>query len=92
MEKAEAIIQKIKQNTSKQVIDLVVSYNVTLKLYARVGDHEKFDNLKQEMIAKNIYDIFTLRSRLNAYATANHFDAMEKLLMQMEADPVVTVD
>ncbi|KAF1898893.1 hypothetical protein Lal_00019014 [Lupinus albus] len=92
VEKAEAIMQKIKENASKQATDLVVSYNVMLKLYARVGDHEKFDNLKQEMISKNIYDIFTLRNWLNAYVTAKDINGMEKLLMQMEADPVVTVD
>ncbi|KAK7257443.1 hypothetical protein RIF29_31432 [Crotalaria pallida] len=92
VEKAEAIMEKIKEEASKQVTDLVVSYNVMLKLYARVGDQEKFDSLKQEMIAKNIRDIFTLRSWLNAYVTTNDIDGMEKLLMQMEVDPHVTMD
>ncbi|KAJ1389746.1 Tetratricopeptide-like helical domain superfamily [Sesbania bispinosa] len=92
VEKAEAIMQKIKEYASKHAIDLVVSYNVLLKLYARIGQYEKLDALMQEMKEKNIYNSVKLTTWLNVYVITNDIDGMEKVLAQMEADPLATVD
>ncbi|OIW08373.1 hypothetical protein TanjilG_03049 [Lupinus angustifolius] len=83
--------EKCFNSISDDSIDFNV-YSALLNCSAQHNSVEKLDNMKQEMIGKNKYDTFTLRSRLNAYATAKDINAMEKLLMQMEAAPVVTVD
>ncbi|KAI5312049.1 hypothetical protein L3X38_041222 [Prunus dulcis] len=45
------------------------------------------------MEGKNIgYDIHTLKLRILSYAATGDFDQMEKLLVKMEADPLVTMD
>ncbi|VVA31730.1 PREDICTED: pentatricopeptide repeat-containing [Prunus dulcis] len=45
------------------------------------------------MEGKNIgYDIQTLKLRILSYAATGDFDQMEKLLVKMEADPLVTMD
>ncbi|XP_027347449.1 pentatricopeptide repeat-containing protein At2g20710, mitochondrial-like [Abrus precatorius] len=92
VEKAEAIMLKIKEYACRHAVDIVLSYNVLLKLYARIGEYEKLDALMQEMKEKNIYNSFTLTTQLNAYVTNNNVDEMEKLLTQMEADPLARVD
>ncbi|KAK7312799.1 hypothetical protein VNO77_36942 [Canavalia gladiata] len=92
VEKAEAVMKKIKEYASKHGVDIVMSYNVLLKLYTRIGEYKKLDAIMQEMKEMNIYNSFTLTTRLNAYVTNNNIDEMEKLLAQMEADPLVTMD
>ncbi|TKY66862.1 Pentatricopeptide repeat-containing protein mitochondrial [Spatholobus suberectus] len=92
VEKAEAIMQKMEVYASKHAVDIVMSYNVMLKLYTRIGEHEKLNALMKEMKEKNIYNTLTLTIWLKAYVTSNDIDEMEKLLAQMEADPQATVD
>ncbi|KAJ1389745.1 Tetratricopeptide-like helical domain superfamily [Sesbania bispinosa] len=92
VEKAEAIMQKIKEYDPKQVPRLTKNYNTMLRLYARIGQYEKLNSLMQEMKEKNLCDGFSYNIRLNAYLTTNDIDGMEKLLDQLEADPVAPVD
>ncbi|KAG4384532.1 hypothetical protein AAZX31_13G280300 [Glycine max] len=63
-----------------------------LELYAKKGKYEKLDRLMQEMKEKDICNASTYTIRLNAYVVVTDIKGMEKLLMQMEADPVATVD
>lgn len=86
LEKAEGIMQKIRHYGSSNAIDLTMSYNVMLKLYARLGKYEELDRLIQVMKDKRICNTVTYHIRLNAYATAVDVEGMEKFLMQMEAD------
>ncbi|KAJ1412890.1 Tetratricopeptide-like helical domain superfamily [Sesbania bispinosa] len=92
MEKVEAFMQKIKEYDPKQVPRLTKNYNIMLRLYARIGQYEKLNSLMQEMKEKNLCDSFSYNIRLNAYLTTNDINGMEKLLDQLEADPVAPVD
>ncbi|MED6206897.1 hypothetical protein PIB30_030898 [Stylosanthes scabra] len=92
VEKAEAIMQKLKEDACKRTINLVVSYNVLLKLYARVSDYEKFDSLIREMMEKGMYNAVSLNIRLNAHAAIKDIDGLESLLLRMESDPKATTD
>ncbi|CAI8592610.1 unnamed protein product [Vicia faba] len=89
LEEAEAIMKKIKE---LRPVHLTVCYNMMLKLYAQKGKSEKLDRLMQEMKEKDICNGATFTIRLNAYAISKDIEGMEKLLMQMEADPIATVD
>lgn len=89
LEEAEAIMKKIKK---LHPMHLTVCYNMMLKLYAQVGKYEKLDRLMQEMKEKDICNGATFIIRLNAYVSARDIEGMEKLLMQIEADPIATVD
>lgn len=85
-------MQKIKEYASKHAVDMEMSYNLMLKLYARIGEHEKMNAVVKEMKEKNIYNSVTLSTWLNAYVNSNDIDEMEKLLVQIEADPQANVD
>ncbi|XP_045800707.1 pentatricopeptide repeat-containing protein At2g20710, mitochondrial-like [Trifolium pratense] len=89
LEEAEVTMEKIKK---LRPVDMTVCYNMMLKLYAQKGKHEKLDRLMQEMQEKDICNGATYTIRLNAYVNSRDIEGMEKLLMQMEADPVATVD
>ncbi|XP_057455679.1 pentatricopeptide repeat-containing protein At2g20710, mitochondrial-like [Lotus japonicus] len=92
VEKAEAIMQKIKEYSSKRVTCLVLSYNVMLKLYARTGQSKKSYDLMREMIEKDLWDCVTVNTWLRALVESNDINEMEKLLAQTEVDPLITVD
>ncbi|XP_057455494.1 pentatricopeptide repeat-containing protein At2g20710, mitochondrial-like [Lotus japonicus] len=89
LEEAEAIMKKIKE---LRPMHLTVCYNILLKLYAQKGKYEKLDRLMQEMKENDLCNGATFTIRLNAYVAAKDVEGMEKLLMQMEADPMATVD
>ncbi|XP_027342724.1 pentatricopeptide repeat-containing protein At2g20710, mitochondrial-like isoform X2 [Abrus precatorius] len=89
LEEAEAVMKIVKE---LHPMHLVGCYNLMLKLYAQMGKYDKLDRLMQEMKAKDICNAPTFTIRLNAYVAAADIKGMEKLLMQMEADPVATVD
>ncbi|GAU27160.1 hypothetical protein TSUD_104690 [Trifolium subterraneum] len=89
LEEAEVTMEKIKK---LRPVHMTVCYNMMLKLYAQKGKHEKLDRLMQEMKEKDICNGATYTIRLNAYANSKDVEGMEKLLMQMEADPVATLD
>ncbi|XP_061357668.1 pentatricopeptide repeat-containing protein At2g20710, mitochondrial-like [Gastrolobium bilobum] len=89
LEEAEAIMEKIKK---LDLLHLTTCYNMMLKLYAQIGKYEKLDRLMQEMKEKDICNGATFTIRLNAYVAGRDIKGMEKLLMQMEADPMATVD
>ncbi|KAI5652692.1 hypothetical protein M9H77_29879 [Catharanthus roseus] len=89
LDKAEAVMEKMKKFGFARTL----SYNAMLKLYYKMGDHDKFNVLVQEMEAKGIFcDQFTNNIRLSAYSAASDMVEMEKLLMKMEADPLVSID
>ncbi|PQM40309.1 uncharacterized protein Pyn_32222 [Prunus yedoensis var. nudiflora] len=68
-------------------------YNVMVSLFFGTGEYEKLHVLVEEMEEKNInYDIHTLKLRMLSYAATGDIDQMEKLLVKMEADPLVTMD
>ncbi|CAB4303866.1 unnamed protein product [Prunus armeniaca] len=90
LEKAENLFEKMKE---LGYVKGPLPYNVMLTLYSQLGQHEKLDILVKEMEEKVIdYDSFTLKIQLNLYANTSDIDRMEKLLMKIEADPLVTVD
>lgn len=67
-----------------------LSYNVMLTMYSKMQMYEKLDHLMQEMKEKGVnYDRYTYIIRLNAYASASDIGGMEKLLLKMEADPLL---
>ncbi|XP_021809145.1 pentatricopeptide repeat-containing protein At2g20710, mitochondrial-like [Prunus avium] len=90
VEKAEITFGKMKElGFAKGFWD----YNAMLSLYFRTGEYEKLHVLVEEMEEKNIgYDIHTLKLRMLSYSATGDIDQMEKLLVKMEADPLVTMD
>lgn len=93
VEKAEAIMHKIKDHASKHGIDLAVSYNSLLKLYARTGQREKLVALMQEMRERVMFcSGASLNTWLNAYVTTNDTRGMEELLAKMEVDSSATLN
>lgn len=92
VEKAELIMKKLKESSSNNEQDLVVSYHVLLKLYSRTGQHEKLVALMKEMKEKKMCNSSTLTSWLNAYAITSNIDEMEKLLAKMEVDHSITLN
>ncbi|XP_014491705.1 pentatricopeptide repeat-containing protein At2g20710, mitochondrial [Vigna radiata var. radiata] len=88
LEKAEAVMKKIKEFHD---LNITECYNLMLKLYGQMGKYEKLDRLVREMKEKDISNARTYTFQLNAYVAATDIEGMEKLLMQMEADPVATV-
>ncbi|CAK9323729.1 unnamed protein product [Citrullus colocynthis] len=90
LEKAEAIMQKMRE---VGFMKTPLSYNVMLSLYSHLGKHEKLNELMEEMEEMGIsHDRFTYNIRMNAYAATSNITNMEKLLLKMEADPLVTMD
>ncbi|RDX65728.1 Pentatricopeptide repeat-containing protein, mitochondrial, partial [Mucuna pruriens] len=89
LEEAESVMKKIKEF---HPVHIATCCNMMLKLYAQMGKYEKLDRLMQEMKEKDICNAYTFMIRLNAYVTATDIKGMEKLLLQMEADPLATVD
>lgn len=88
LEKAEAIKHKM----IELGYDSTPSCNVMLNLYSNLRKYKEFGSLVQEMEEKAIaFDKLSHTIRLNAYANASELFQMEKLLMQMEADPSVTM-
>ncbi|KHN36632.1 Pentatricopeptide repeat-containing protein, mitochondrial [Glycine soja] len=67
-------------------------YAALLRCYAEHNLWRKRRLLMQEMKEKDICNASTYTIRLNAYVVVTDIKGMEKLLMQMEADPVATVD
>ncbi|KAM0960453.1 hypothetical protein ACFX2I_025394 [Malus domestica] len=89
-EKAEIIFEKM--NKLGYLKGSLV-YNAMLTLYSQIGKHEKLDILVKEMEEKGIdYDSYTLKIQLNSYAAISEIDKLEKVLMKIEADPLVNVD
>ncbi|KAM2269180.1 hypothetical protein TB2_046927 [Malus domestica] len=89
-EKAEIIFEKMNE---LGYLKGSVAYNAMLTLYSQIGKHEKLDILVKEMEEKGIdYDSYTLKILLNSYAAISEIDRMEKLLMKIDADPLVNVD
>ncbi|XP_028071697.1 pentatricopeptide repeat-containing protein At2g20710, mitochondrial-like [Camellia sinensis] len=89
LEKAEATMQKMRELGSRTPL----VYNVMLKLYSQMGKHKKIDSLVQEMEEKGIAcDKFTFSILLNSHAVTSDIKGMEKILMKMEADPVISMD
>lgn len=89
LEEAEVIMKKIKKLNP---VHMTVCYNMMLKLYAQTGKYEKMDRLMQGMKENDICNGATFNIRLNAYSSSRDIEGMEKLLMQMEADPLATID
>jgi len=89
LEEAEAVMKKIKKFPP---LDITECYNLMLKLYGQMGKYEKLDRLVREMKEKDLCNARTYMFQLNAYVAATDIEGMEKLLMQMEADPFATVD
>lgn len=86
--KAEEIMQKMRQLGYNKTL----SYNAMLTLYAQMRKLEKLDSLVQEMDSKGIpFDNFSYNIWLNACVAASDIVGMEKLLMRMEADPVIVM-
>lgn len=88
--KAESTMQKMRElGFAKSPI----SYTSMLNLYYRVGDYHKLTTLVQEMEMNAIHlDVYAQSIRLNAYAANSDIERMEKLLMNIEADPHVRLD
>lgn len=90
--KAESIMKKVKEHASNYASDLVLTYNVLLKLYTRTGQEKKLLALMKEMKDKKMYNSYTFTTWLNAYAITNNIDEMDKLLAKMEVDHGKTLD
>ncbi|KAF5934975.1 hypothetical protein HYC85_026104 [Camellia sinensis] len=89
LEKAEATMQNMRELGSRTPL----VYNVMLKLYSQMGKRKKIDSLVQEMEEKGIAgDKFTFSILLNSHAVTSDIKGMEKILMKMEADPVISMD
>ncbi|KAK3013366.1 hypothetical protein RJ639_010157 [Escallonia herrerae] len=87
LEKAEAVMQKMRELDHAGTLP----YNVMLKLYSRMGEHEKLEALDHEMVENGVNrDRFTFIIRINAYASSFDMERMEKVIL--EADPVVGAD
>ncbi|CAJ1947346.1 unnamed protein product, partial [Sphenostylis stenocarpa] len=89
LEKAETVMKKIKES---HFANITMCYNMVLNLYAQMGKYEKLDRLMREMKEKDVFIGSTYIIRLNAYVAALNIKGMEKLLMEMEADPLATID
>ncbi|KAM2731369.1 hypothetical protein EV2_035038 [Malus domestica] len=89
LEKAEALFEKMKHSGIRGPLP----YNTMLTLYSRMGKHGMVDILVKDMEKRGVdYNIHTLNIRLFSYAATSDINRMEKLLMKMEADPLVSVD
>ncbi|KAK9943974.1 hypothetical protein M0R45_009561 [Rubus argutus] len=90
LEQAETTFQKMKELGFAKGVGC---YNTMLTLYSQMGKYRKLDILVKEMEEKGIgYNLRTLNILLNSYAATSDIDRMEKLLLKMEADPLVTMD
>ncbi|KAK6919052.1 Pentatricopeptide repeat [Dillenia turbinata] len=84
LENAEALMQKLMKS---RLLRNALPYNVMLKLYHKMGKHDKADDLMQLMKDRGIpWDRYTLNIRLNAHADTPDIEAMEKLLREVEGD------
>ncbi|MED6172535.1 hypothetical protein PIB30_050951 [Stylosanthes scabra] len=91
VEKAEAIIQKLKEYYRVKKMYLV-THEVLLKLYARVSDYEKLYSLMREMIDKGLYHTVLRNIQVESYVTIKDIDWLESLLLRMESDPKAGID
>ncbi|ONH89951.1 hypothetical protein PRUPE_8G026200 [Prunus persica] len=90
LEKAESVFEKMEE---LGFVKGSSCYNTMLNLYSQMGKHGKVDILVKEMAEKGIdYNVNTLNIRLYSYAATSDVDQMEKLLMKMETDPLVSLD
>ncbi|CAI9089416.1 OLC1v1023985C1 [Oldenlandia corymbosa var. corymbosa] len=88
LDKAEAIMQKMRELGDADNL----SYNRMLTLYSQMRESIKMISLVREMENKGMnLDSFTYRILLNAYGSTSDVMGMEKLLMKMEADPLVVM-
>ncbi|KAK1405351.1 hypothetical protein POM88_004956 [Heracleum sosnowskyi] len=86
LEKAEAVMDTMRNLHYADT-------NIMLKLYYHLRMHDKLVYLVQEMDNNGIeLDVFTYNVLLDAYVGALDIDRMEKLLMKMESDFLVTMD
>lgn len=86
--KAEAVMQKFRELHYAKPLP----YNIMLGLYSQLRKHAELDYLVQEMEEKDIRDKVTYNIRLNISVASSNIEQMEKLLMRMEVDPMVTID
>ncbi|CAJ1881573.1 unnamed protein product [Sphenostylis stenocarpa] len=77
LEKAETIMKKIKESHPANI---------------NMGKYEKLDRLMREMKEKDVFNGSTYIIWLNAYVAALNIKGMEKLLMEMEVDPLATIN
>ncbi|KAL6988673.1 hypothetical protein U1Q18_014429 [Sarracenia purpurea var. burkii] len=90
MEKAEAIMQKMREAGLARTI---LSYNVMLNLYRLLKKHDKLDALIHEIEEKCIkYDKFTFGILLTTYANIFDIESMDRILQRMESEPKVVLD
>nr|XP_027061171.1 pentatricopeptide repeat-containing protein At2g20710, mitochondrial-like isoform X1 [Coffea arabica] len=88
LRKAEEMMQKMRQLGYNKTL----SYSAMLTLYVQTRKLEKLDSLVQEMDSKGIpFDNFSYNIWLNACVVGSDIVGMEKLLMRMEADPVIVM-
>lgn len=87
LERAEATMEKIREFDSRSSLP----YNTMMSLYSKMGMHDKVDLIMREMESKGIdFSTVTYNVRLNVYADHSDLEGMEKLLMKIEADPLVS--
>ncbi|KAK9943971.1 hypothetical protein M0R45_009558 [Rubus argutus] len=96
---SESLSRRILQNRTRRAsmvsdqLKGVRCYNTMLTLYSQMGKYRKLVILVKEIEEKGIgYNLHTLTILLNSYAATSDIDRMEKLLLKMEADPLVTMD
>lgn len=66
-------------------------YNTMMSLYSKMGMHDKLDLMMREMESKGIdFSAVTYNIKLNVYADHSDLEGMEKLLMRVEADPLIS--
>ncbi|KAI3698283.1 hypothetical protein L2E82_41709 [Cichorium intybus] len=89
LEKAEALIEKMKQMGMMTTL----SYNSMLNLYKKTENRQKLDETYQEMLETGIScDKQTYYIRLSAHASVSDIQGMEKVLKKMEEGSGLTVD
>ncbi|KAG9140377.1 hypothetical protein Leryth_019607 [Lithospermum erythrorhizon] len=93
VEKAEDLMQKIKELGDVRNVGSPVFYKVMMNLYYRVGNYVKLDDLMNEMKEEGFnIDKSALSIRMSAYAAASDAEGVNKIVMMLESDPNLELD
>lgn len=88
VEKAEAIMQKMKELKMLRMAKYSFPYNNMIFLYHQIGAYDKIDQLVHDMKNQRVrWNINTVRNLLRAYAAVSDITKMEKLLNDINEYP-----
>ncbi|KAK7405322.1 hypothetical protein VNO78_06545 [Psophocarpus tetragonolobus] len=70
-----------------------LTYNDIMCLYTNIGHHEKVPHLLTQMKQNGVLpDNFSYRICINSYGVRSDFDAVERVLKEMESQPHIVMD